>query len=104
MTTPTNSKRELKLTAALYAKMRGVLEHVRRTGKLPDKIENGGAHIGMRLLIQKRGTNITLTDDEQLIYDAIIREERLPRGGVVLVDEIDGSSSHSSDEQVPGRS
>jgi hypothetical protein len=78
--------RELKLTAALYAQIGNVLEHVRTTGRLPDKINNGGAHIGMRLLIERRGTDITLTPDEQLVFDAIVRERRLPGGKVVLLD------------------
>ena len=81
------SQREIKLTAALYASMRGVLEHVRTTGKLPDEIPEGGAHIGMRVLIERRGTNITLTHDERLVYDAIIREKRMPGGSVILLDE-----------------
>lgn len=51
--------RELKLTAALYTQIRGVLNHVRTTGKLPQEINNGGAYIGMRLLIERRGTDIT---------------------------------------------
>ena len=83
------SERELKLTAALYAEMDGVLKHVKKTGKLPKKIYNGGAHIGMRILIEKRGTNITLDADEQLVYNAILKEGRLPGGSVRLVDEAD---------------
>jgi hypothetical protein len=78
--------RELKLTAALYTQIGNVLDHVRTTGRLPDKINNGGAHIGMRLLIERRGTDITLTPDEQLVFDAIVRERRLPGGKVVLLD------------------
>jgi hypothetical protein len=77
---------ELKLTAALYAKRKGVVELIRSTGKLPEKINTGGFHIGMNILIRKRGTDITLTDDEQLVLDAILREKRLPGGKVVLVD------------------
>ena len=85
------SVRELKLTAALYAQITGVLAHIKKTGKLPKVINNGGAHIGMRLLIEKRGTDITLDADEQLVYDAILREGRLPGGSVRLVDEVDPS-------------
>ena len=78
---------ELKLTAALYAKRKGVVEHIRNTGKLPEQINTGGFNIGMNILIRKRGTDITLTDDEQLVLDAILREKRLPGGKVVLVDD-----------------
>jgi hypothetical protein len=75
---------ELKLTAALYATRPGVVEHVRLTDKLPDTIPSGGAHIGMRLLIEGRGTDPDLSPDEQLVHDAIVREGRLPGGSVVL--------------------
>jgi hypothetical protein len=87
MTKSSRIARELKLTAALYAKRAGVLEHIRNTGKLPDHINTGGFEIGMKILIRKRGTDITLTDDEQLVLDAILREKRLPGGNVVLVDD-----------------
>jgi hypothetical protein len=40
----------------------------------------------MRLLIEARGTDVTLTPDEQLVYDAILREGRLPGGGIRLVE------------------
>jgi hypothetical protein len=86
--------RELKITAALYASRPGVLEHVRATGRLPDKINMGGAHIGMRLLIEKRGTDITLTPNEKLVYDALIKEKRLPGGSAILVDEAEKRSGH----------
>jgi hypothetical protein len=78
------TEQELKLTAALYAK-RGAADHVKRTGKLPQSIGTGGMHIGMRLLIEERGRDITLTLEEQLVYDAIKRERRLPGGSVRLV-------------------
>ena len=72
--------RELKLTAALYACNRAVVEHVRNHGRLPEKVHMGGAHIGLRLLIRERGNDIELTETEQLVYDAIIREGRVPGG------------------------
>jgi hypothetical protein len=87
MATSKYSERELKLTAALYASRPSVLDHLRATGKLPADLEMPGAYIGMRLLIERRGTDITLTPDEQLVYDAILRENRLPGGSVHLVDE-----------------
>jgi len=80
------SNRELKLTAALYASRPGVVEYVRANGRLPTKIPMGGAHIGMRLLIERRGTDITLSPDEQLVYDAMLRENKLPGGSVILLD------------------
>lgn len=81
------SDKELKLTAALYASRERVLEHVRATGRLPKRIELGGAWIGVRLLIERRGTDIRLTPDERLVYKAILKEGRLPGGGVRLVEQ-----------------
>jgi len=80
------TNREIKLTAALYIQKPGVLEYVKMHGTLPDKIDTGGMHIGMRLLIERRGTDITLTEDEKLIYDAILASGRLPGGAVNLVE------------------
>ncbi len=81
------SEQELKLTAALYAKRPGVVDHIRQTGKLPETIPTGGADIGANILIRERGRDITLTEDEQLVFDAIISEGRLPGGHVVLIPE-----------------
>jgi len=85
------NERELKLTAALYAGRQFVMDHLRETGRLPEKIPTGGAHIGMRLLIERRGTDITLTDDERLVFDSLLRERRLPGGSVILLDREDAS-------------
>ncbi|MDI9548852.1 MAG: hypothetical protein QM346_14775 [Chloroflexota bacterium] len=79
------SDAEIKLTAALYAKRSGVVDHIRTTGRLPDEIPSGGMGIAMQKLINRRGRDITLTPDEQLVYDAILREKRLPGGGVRLI-------------------
>ena len=83
------TNKELKLTAALYASREWILEYLRENGRLPDEIPTGGMHIGMRVIIERRGTDITLTDKEKLIYDALIREKRLPGGGVRLIEDID---------------
>lgn len=77
---------ELKLTAALYASRRWIVEHVRATGRLPSELNLGGAHIGARLLVEVRGTDISLTPDEELVYEAIVRDGRLPGGAVCLVE------------------
>lgn len=75
---------ELKLTAAVYSRM-GAATHVKETGKLPDSIGGLWNVIPMQLILKERGSNPTLTLDEQLVYDAIIRESRLPGGAVRLV-------------------
>jgi hypothetical protein len=84
------SEKELKLTAALYTKLRGVLEHVRETGELPPDLAPQAFYcIPMRILIEERGTDIALTPDEQLVYDAIARLGYTPGGSVNLLEERD---------------
>lgn len=81
---PTISDRELRITAAMYAARPGVAQHLKETGKLPARINMGGGHIQSRVLIRNRGLDIELRPDEKLVYEAILRERRLP-GGHVLV-------------------
>lgn len=83
------SNKEIKLTAAVYAKVTSILKHVKETGKLPQEINMPWLYIPMNLIIRERGTDITLDEDEKLIYDAIMRERRLPAGGVRLVEDED---------------
>jgi hypothetical protein len=76
---------ELRVTAALYARVSGVVEHVRAAGTLPADMKGiGGGNIGARVLMQQRGPDFPLDADEQLVYDAIVREGRLPAGSVML--------------------
>ena len=90
------SEKELKLTAAIYASRPGVVDFIKATGKLPESIPTGGANIGARILIRERGEDITLTEDEHLVYDAILREGRLPGGCVLLVSEY--AKAHPTDK------
>jgi hypothetical protein len=80
------TEQELKLTAAVYARM-GAVAHLRKTGRLPDKIGGLWNVIPMRIIIQERGADLTLTADEQLVYEAILREGQLPGGAVRLADQ-----------------
>lgn len=82
---------ELKLTAAVYTRM-GAAKHVKETGMLPNSIGGLWNVIPMRLIIEERGDDPTLTPDELLVYDAIIRERRLPGGAVHLLDPLKPSS------------
>ena len=86
---------ELRLTAALYAARPGVLKHLEETGKLPEQIDMSGISIQMRLLIERRGTDIQLSPDEAQVYDAIRRERRLPGGSVVLLSPDQPKSTES---------
>jgi hypothetical protein len=80
------TERELKLTAAVYARL-GAADHVRQTGSLPERLGGPWNVIPMRLVLQERGTDVTLTPDEQLVYETILREARLPGGAVRLMEE-----------------
>ncbi len=77
----------LRINAALYALAPGVLAHVKTTGALPENIEFGGAPVAMKLLIAKRGTDITLSADEELVCQALIKLGKYPAGSIVLLDE-----------------
>ena len=90
------TERELKLTAAVYARL-GAAKHLRETGKLPDRIGGSWNYMPMNKIIRERGTDLTLTADEQLIFDAIIRERRLPGGSVCLIDEDQNTQPNTSD-------
>lgn len=83
----TITHRELKLTAALYTHIPDLLAHVKATGRLPEEINPcPWLCMPLRQIIETRGTDITLNPDEQLIYDAIVREGRLPGGSACLVE------------------
>lgn len=81
------SNRELKLTAAVYVTDLYMVEYIREHGSLPDEIDTGGMHIGMRLLIERRGTDIELSEEEKLVYDAILSSGRLSGSVVNLVNQ-----------------
>ena len=78
---------EIKITAILYAHKPKVVEYLKKHGKLPRRIDPGGMHIGMRVILRTRGRNPVLSEDEQLVYDAILRERRLPGGSVLIIQE-----------------
>ena len=80
------TEQELKLTAVVYARL-GAVPPLRQTGRLPDRIGGLWNVIPMRVVLRERGSDPTLTPDEQLVYDAILREGRLPGGAVRLVGE-----------------
>ncbi len=77
---------ELKLTAILYAHNPQVVAHLKRTGKLPEVIHDAGFATGLRITIETRGRDPELGEDEYLVYEAILREKRLPGGGARLVN------------------
>ena len=85
MTSDYPNQDDLKIAAALYASRPGVLNHLRSTGRLPKEIPMGGVSIGLSLLIRARGTDINLEPHEELVYRALVRENRLPGGYAILL-------------------
>ena len=63
------------------------MEFLQKHGRLPKRIDPGGFHIGMNVILRTRGRDPVLSEGEQLVYDAIIREGRLPGGAVILLPE-----------------
>jgi hypothetical protein len=76
----------MRLTAIVYARL-GVVPHLKRTGRLPDTIGGPWNWIPARLVIAERATDPQLTDDERLVYEAILREGWLPGGRVRVAAE-----------------
>ena len=97
---PPLGERELKLTAALYTCL-GAAKYVRETGRLPEAIGGARSHIPMSLILRGRGRDITLTPDEQLVHEAILREGRLPGGAVRLTSEA-GDATQQPDDPSEG--
>jgi hypothetical protein len=96
------SIQELKLTAIVYCK-HGAAKHLRETGRLPDRIGGAWSVIPMRLTIEERGTDPVLTAEEQDVYDAILREQRLPGGSVHLVDPHRDGNRSVLLKKLPGK-
>jgi hypothetical protein len=80
------SEREQRLTAAVYAQIPGVLEHLQREGRLPRRTTWGGRERELRALILQRGFDIELSASEELVADAIRAEGDAPEGRVVLLE------------------
>jgi hypothetical protein len=65
-----------KLLAAALASHPALLDHVRRTGQLPSKMAFGWMPIALRVIGEKRGPDIVLSNDERLVYDALLVRDR----------------------------
>ncbi len=96
------SERELKLTAALYARL-GAHRHMRRRGRLPGLPDDGCHWVPVQEIVRARGVDLSLTPDEQAVYDAFCRAGRVP-GGAVRVMERPGLSPAAPRGLEPGRS
>jgi hypothetical protein len=77
---------ERRLTAAIYAGLPGVLAHVLKEGRLPLKMgPAGGAEIGVRVLVERRGINLALSEGENAVLEVLLRDGATPAGCAVLL-------------------
>jgi hypothetical protein len=83
----TFSELEIKMTAAPYASTKIVREELHRTGLLPTDFQAGGAMIGLNNLLKQHGRNIPMSANLQMAYEAILRENRMPGGAAIIVNE-----------------
>ncbi len=94
------TEQELRFTAVVYASRPQIVDHVRSKGKLPAKIELNGFPIAPKFIARRRGLDPVLSEDEQLVFDAILREKRLPAGGVILFPDSVPIYSLEADQQI----
>lgn len=66
-----------------------MVAHLKKTGMLPEVIHDAGFATGLRITIETRGREPELSEDEYLVYEAILREKRLPGGAARLVNAPD---------------
>jgi len=79
------SERELKLTAALYAKL-GAHRRMRR-GRVPRLADDGCHWLPVQEIVRERGVDLSLTTDEQLVYNAFCRAGRVNGGSVRVMEQ-----------------
>ncbi|MHC1740617.1 MAG: hypothetical protein AB9897_05845 [Anaerolineaceae bacterium] len=85
MSTHKYTEQELRFTAILYSTRGDIVEYVQSKGKLPAKIPVGGFPTALNFFSRKRGFSPNLSEQEQLVFDAIIHEKRLPAGGAIFI-------------------
>ena len=81
------TEQEIRFTAVIYASREPIVEFVRAKGKLPARIPLDGFPIAPKFIAQRRGLDPVLSEKETLVYEAILREKRLPAGGVILLPD-----------------
>ncbi|MEN6572630.1 MAG: hypothetical protein ABFD24_12400 [Anaerolineaceae bacterium] len=94
------TEQELRFTAVVYASRPQIVEYIRSNGKLPAKIELDGFPIAPKFIARRRGLDPVLSEDEQLVFAAILREKRLPAGGVILFPDSVPIYSLEADQQI----
>ena len=79
------SERELRLTAALYARL-GAHRRM-RSGRLTPLKDDGCQWVPVQEIVRARGVDLALTPDEQMVYDAFVRAGRVPGGAVRVMEK-----------------
>jgi hypothetical protein len=79
------SERERRLTAAVYADLPGVVEHVGREGRLPERVPAAGPELRLRAIVVRRGIDVVLSPEEKEILDALAADADTARGRVVIL-------------------
>lgn len=90
--------RERKLTACLYAK-HGAARHLRKTGELPPRVGGPWSVIALQHVIEERGIDPILTDDEMLIFEAL--RDSPCTGAVRLLPEHRMDKEHQTSAPLP---
>jgi len=81
--------KSLKMTAAVYATGKGVVDYVKKHGVLPKKMKSGGFPHVFGHILHTRGVDLELTEREQIVFEALLRGSPLVGGMVKVIDELD---------------
>lgn len=68
-------KRALCLTATGYTLL-GAADYLKEHGCLPERIGGPWNYLSANYIIEQRGLDFELTEDELLVYEAILRERQ----------------------------
>jgi len=73
---------ELRFTAAVYPQNSEILKHVQSHGQLPRKWNYQPKLASALEIFKERGADPSLNQNEQMILDAMLKEQKLPAGGI----------------------
>ncbi len=79
------TEQELDFTAVLNSTRGKVVNCLREKGALPKKLVPGGFPTTVKYIGRRRGLDPVLNEVEQQVYETIVREKRLPGGGVIIL-------------------
>ena len=88
--------KSLKMTAAMYAKRKEVVDYVKEHGVLPEVINTAGFPAMFGHILHHRGIDLELTEKEQMIFDAILKSNWLPGGMAKVIEEVSDEDNTSA--------